>query len=148
MLLFAKYHLKFLTPAELTTKQTEQDRILQRAEAAEACSKLQLELESALTGNSHRGKPSKSVLPLGLDEIAIYRTVLQHWTAGDKNALHISKMTLPLPLDQISQCECLQGMELTMLLNASRSYHDLVPAILSPNMTLRSEPTNQDRSRK
>jgi len=132
VILFAKYRLDPLTPAELIIKQPEPERILGRATAAEACSNLQFEIESQL---QRRNMPIKSTSSLSSDEIAIYRAVLQHWGVRNKTSLNISSATFPFSLDRVS-CECLQGIDLPALLNASRSSHDLPTTVLLRNMKL------------
>jgi hypothetical protein len=131
-ILFAKYRINLLTPADLAIQQPEQKRVLKAAAAAEACSRLQLEFGKADKNNS---KPIKSAHSLGADEISIYRAVLQRWVAKEKAALHVSSTTFPFTLDRVS-CECLQGIELPAFLSASRSFHDLPSAALLQNMRL------------
>jgi len=131
-MLFAKYRLSFLSPAELVVKQPEQKRILKRAEPAENCSSLQFELNSTAKSNS---KPIERMFSLTSDETVIYRAVLHRWAASNKTALNVSNTTYPFNVDRVS-CECLQGVDLAAFLSASRSFHDLSLAILLQDMKL------------
>jgi len=131
-MLFLKYGAALLTSAELIVKQPEQKLILQRAAAADACSKLQSEFESTI---QVQNKPIKSNFSLNSDEIVIYKAILKNWAVRQKTSLNVSSTTFPFSLDRVS-CECLQGIDLPALLNAHHSFHDLPVTVLLENMKL------------
>jgi hypothetical protein len=77
--------------------------------------------------------------PLTTDDVAIYRVVLQNWRGEDATALHLSDRTFPLDIASpagVSDCECLEGFDLQGLVDASRSFQKLTPAVL-PNGNFR-----------
>jgi len=79
--------------------------------------------------NAIRESPAKSAAPLSADEVAVYRAVLHQWNSDGRTSLNVSDRTFPLdvasPANDISNCECLKGMELESLVRASHSFHPL-----------------------
>ncbi len=72
----------------------------------------------------------RDVSPLSVDELAIYRTVLAQWNQGSLASLNVSRRTTPLDRD-ISNCDCLKGMDVQTLAKATRSFHLLTPDVLT-----------------
>ena len=63
------------------------------------------------------------------DETAIYRIVLQQ--QSDEGVLNVSSRTFPLDtIDDVSSCECIEGMEPDALVRVAHSYHQLTPELL------------------
>jgi len=86
-------------------------------------------------------KPAKSATPLGKDEIAIYKAVLQQYGSGEAGLLNVSVTTYPLdttsPSSGFHNGECLRGIQLENLPTISHSFHQLPPDILpGKNMQL------------
>jgi hypothetical protein len=139
-LLSSKYfHSALLTPSELALKGS----IMRPPMAwADDCSKIRramaLSIKSA--GSGHK-RPIRNTTPLSTDEVAIYKAVLQRWVANDRTSLNVSARTFPLEeassSSGISECECLQGMQVGSLLSAFHSFHNLTPDVLpGKNMRL------------
>lgn len=95
---------------------------------------LVLSLLVAVCHSKSRDKPVKNKEPLSADEIAIYRVVLQQNAPEGSEYLNVSARTYPL---DTPPGECLQGIEFQNSINASHSFHDLTPNVLSgKNMKL------------
>ncbi len=61
---------------------------------------------------------------LGEDERAIYQAVLELWNSEPRKPLNLSNKTTPLDRN-ISNCECLTGIDVQSLEKATRSFHFL-----------------------
>ena len=97
-------------------------------------------LLTCCAANSKSQKPVKSTIPLGADEIAIYKAVLRTYS-GDKDVnLNVAATTYLLDPKAstagFDQPECLKGVELENLSSASSSYHQL-PADALPSEAMR-----------
>lgn len=94
---------------------------------AEDCSKVRLAVAKTKVRSI-----SRSIEALTADEQAIYRAILLDRSA--EVALNVSSSTLPLdvtgPTNDVSECECLEGMEAEALVRAAHSYHELTPDLL------------------
>jgi hypothetical protein len=77
-------------------------------------------------------KTALSVSSLSADEVAVYRAVLHEWNS-DARTLSVSDRTFPIDAasltDGISNCECLRGIEVQSVVNASHSFHTLTRAV-------------------
>lgn len=82
-----------------------------------------------------RNKPVKTTTPLGADELAIYKAILQQYDASDSGTLNVSATTVPLnpdsPTSGLSRDGCLEDIQLENLYAASHSFHELPPEILT-----------------
>ena len=82
-------------------------------------------------GNTKGTKAVKSDVPLGADEVAIYKTVLQQYTARKgEDRLNVSVRTYPFdPNSHRSSvtAECLRGIELQNLATVAHTFHVLAP---------------------
>jgi len=95
---------------------------------------------SAFT-NPRKNKPLKAATPLSVDEVAIYKSVLQQFGSRKSEGLHVSSTTYPLnpdsPMSGLKAHDCLQGIDLENIASVSHSFHDLPPDVLAGNgMTL------------
>jgi hypothetical protein len=93
-------------------------------------------------------KPSKSTTPLSADEIAIYRSVLQHYSSDESGNLHVSITTYPLDPDSPTSGltpDCLKGIQLENLAMASHSFHVLLPDVLVGKAMTLVDPKKQAR---
>ena len=75
-------------------------------------------------------KAIRDATPLTADELAIYKTVLARWNEGPRSSLNVSSRTMPLDRD-ISDCDCLKGMDVQSLAKATRSFHVLTRDVLT-----------------
>jgi hypothetical protein len=94
-------------------------------------------------------KPSKALAPVSADEISIYKAVLQQFSSKEAVILHISATSYPLqpdsPVTGLSDFDCLKGIKLENLVEATHSYHDLPPDVLvRKGMTL-VDPNRQSK---
>lgn len=72
---------------------------------------------------------------LSADEITIYEAVLERWNSKSSKPLNLSNRTTPLDRN-ISDCECLKGMDVQSLAKATRSFRFLTRGDL-PSRTIR-----------
>jgi hypothetical protein len=96
---------------------------------------------SAFCHSGNKDKPVKSPTPLTLDEIAIYRAILQQNAPQGPEYLNVSVRTFPLDpassTSGLSNANCLKGIELENLTNVSHAFHELTADVLSgKNMKL------------
>src|SRR5277367_1671180 len=97
-------------------------------------------------------KPTKSTAALTLDEIAIYRAVLQRIAPGKSGApgtLNVSATTYTLnpssPMSGLSDSGCLKGIVLDNLATASTSFHELSPDVLPNDVARLVDPKKQKK---
>lgn len=109
--------LAVLTPAELALKAP--------APPDDSCAQHAQHVLSELADS----KIVRDSTPLSADEIAIYQTVLANWNQGSRTALNVSAKTTPLNPD-ISDCECLNGMDVEALARATHTSRVLTREIL------------------
>jgi hypothetical protein len=85
-------------------------------------------------------KPTKSTIPLSMDEIGVYKIVLRQYASKEHESLNITATTFPLdpsfPSNSLSDNECLKGIQLDNLASTSRSFHDIPPEVLTGKMKL------------
>jgi hypothetical protein len=112
--------LAILTPSELAAK-----RLTPPAPPDDPCAQIQ----RALAGSSHE-KPTKSANPLSADDVAVYRSILEHWNSKSRGLLNVSNRTFPIDSD-LSDCSCLKAIELQNIANATRSFHVLTGDLFS-----------------
>lgn len=128
-----------LTPAEFMLK-VHSPEPPQRL--TEGCSEVrQAQALSIPSTASRHEKPVKSATPFTADEVAIYRAVLEHWLAHEPTSLNVSAATFPLdatsPLSGLSDCGCLQGINLGNISSPFHSFRDLTSGVLpGKNMRL------------
>lgn len=92
------------------------------------------QIQRALTG-AISDKAVRESGVLGADEISIYEAVLKRWNSKSSKPLNLSNRTTPLDRD-ISDCECLKGMDVQSLAKAARSFRLLTRDAL-PSGTIR-----------
>jgi hypothetical protein len=116
-----------------------------------AAAVLVIGLPYVLSGSKEQ-KPTKSTERLTVDEIAIYRLVLQQYAGYNRDnpgTLNVSARTFPLdptsPKNRLSGNACLDGIQLDNLATASRSFHDLAPDILPREQVRLVDPNKQKR---
>lgn len=109
-------HLRIaeLGPAELALKTRQ--RLLP---PDDSCFRAQLVLEKS--GIKQAEKLSRAFTN---DEAAIYRLLLESWNDRSHTPLNVSEQTMPLD-QNISDCECLEGIDLESLAGATRSFRYL-----------------------
>jgi hypothetical protein len=83
----------------------------------EPCSQVQRTLADSARETAKRGTN-----PLTADEVAIYKAVLERWNTKSRKPLNVADKTMPLDRD-ISDCECLKGIDVKSLVKATRSFH-------------------------
>jgi hypothetical protein len=109
---------------------------------------LALALPRSVTG-SDNNKPVESTIPLSVDEIAVYKAVLQIYSADKRRNLNVSAKTYPLdpsaPTTGFDRPECLNGVQLDNLLTVSHSYHQLPPEVLPSKAMKIVDPKMQAR---
>jgi len=90
-----------------------------------------LAVSSSSSASSHE-RAIKNTIPLGVDEIAIYRAVLGRRLSQGWTSLNVSVTTYPLDATStgLSNCQCLQGISLESLSPAFRSFHNLTREVL------------------
>ena len=132
-----------LTPAELAPwvhAPTPPRRI------TEGCPEVKQALAlSSLSSDSHKEEPSKSTTPLGADEIAVYKAVLEQRLSQGWTWLNVSDVTylLDLKSDQSGMnCDCLQDLYLEDS-SAFHSFHELTADILPGKKTVLVDPARQ-----
>jgi len=117
-----RFTVASLAPSVLALKPIEAPRRF-----AEDCSKVRL-----AEAKTKVRSISRSIEALTADEQAIYRAVLLDRSA--EGALNVSSRTFPLDIigssNDVSDCECLEGMEAGAIVQAARSYHELAPDLL------------------
>jgi hypothetical protein len=95
---------------------------------------------TSVVGNTRRGEPIKSNVPLTADEIAIYEAVLQQYVISkEADRLNVSVRTYPLDLSSHNgvTADCLRGIELQDLASVAHTFHVLTPNVLTvKNMRL------------
>lgn len=95
------------------------------ARFADDCSKLR-----RAVANSKVRNISRSVEGLTADEQAIYRVILQQ--RSGEGVLNVSSRTFPLDTtNDISDCDCITGIEAEALVRAAHSYHKLTADLLT-----------------
>jgi hypothetical protein len=105
-----RLHLALLTPAELALKLP--------SPPDDSCFQIQRSLSDTTPPED-----SKEGSGLGVDEIAIYNAVLKRWNSkSSKQLLRVSNRTTPLD-QNISDCECLKGINIESVEKATRSFH-------------------------
>jgi len=81
-----------------------------------------------------KDKPEKGALPLGADEVAIYKALLTKYVSGEPGSLNVSVKTYPLDpeanMNGLKNGGCLKGIELDNLSLVSHTYHELTPDVL------------------
>jgi hypothetical protein len=80
-------------------------------------------------------KAIRDVNPLSADEVEIYKTVLARWNQGSRTSLNVSSRTTPLDRD-VSDCDCLKGIDVQSLAKATRSFHLLTRDVLTKKARL------------
>ncbi len=92
-----------------------------------------------------KDKPRRSAVPLSVDEIAIYKAVLQQYS-GESSSLNVSAETYPLDpnfeMNGLKRGECLEGIQLENLSAIAHTYHNLPVEVLGNRMSL-VDPHNQ-----
>lgn len=106
--------LPILTPSELAPK-----RLAPPAPPDDNCA----EIQRALAGSSDKN-PARNTNPFTVDEVAIYRGVLERWNSNPRSLLNVSNRTFPIDRD-LPDCGCLSGIELQSIANATRTFHIL-----------------------
>ena len=88
----------------------------------------------AASAGSKHGKPAISTSPLSVDELAIYKAVLERRLSRGWASLHVSAKTYPLDATDLrsglSSCECLQDIYLEDSSPAFHSFHELTRDVL------------------
>lgn len=112
-------YLAVLTPSELATK-----RLIPPAPPDDSCAQIQ----RALADSSGK-KSVRNTNPFSADDIAIYRGVLERWNSNSRILLDVSNRTVPIDRD-LSDCGCLEGIELQSMANAAHSFHTLTRDVL------------------
>jgi hypothetical protein len=83
-------------------------------------------------------KPTKSAMPLGADEIAIYQSILQQYTSDHSALMNVSDKTFPLdplsPTLGLDNRDCLSGIKLDLSI-LSHTFHELTQEILPAKNT-------------
>jgi hypothetical protein len=104
------------------------------------------------SAGSREQKPTKNTERLTLDEVAIYKAVLQQYAGDDSDklgTLNVSAATYSLDPDsamiRLSGNACLEGIHLDNLATASRSFHDLTPDILPSKHARLVDPKKQKK---
>lgn len=105
-----RVHLAVLTPAQLALKPL--------SPPDDSCFQIQRTFSELPTKD-----PVRSSGPLGVDELAIYEAVLEHWNSRGE-LLNVSDKTTPLD-GNTSDCECLKAVDVRSFADATRSYHQL-----------------------
>jgi hypothetical protein len=104
----------------------------------------------SMPSGSGKEKLQKNTAPLSVDEVAIYRAVLQQYVSDKSGGtVNVSVRTFPLdsesPASGLSRGGCLEDIQVDDLSTRSHSYHELTPDVLpSKNMTL-VDPKRQAR---
>ena len=74
-------------------------------------------------------------MPLTVDEIAVYKIVLRQYASKGHESLNITATTFPfdptVPPDDLSDKDCLKGVQLNNLASIAHSFHDVSPEVLS-----------------
>ena len=117
------FRLAVLSPAEIAPK-----RIAPPLPPDDSC-----DVARRASSRSSHTKQRKPDIPLGEDEIAIYRAVIQQWDSNSGKRLNVSNRTFPLVDDQ-TDCRCLKGIDLESLTTAAYSFHALTRDILPPKI--------------
>jgi len=98
-------------------------------------------------GNTKGAEAVKSDVPLGADEVAIYKTVLQQYVASKgEDRLNVSARTYPFdPNSHRSSvtADCLRGIELQNLASVAHTFHVLTPEVLTVKKTRLVDPNKQ-----
>jgi hypothetical protein len=68
--------------------------------------------------------------PLNADEVAIYNNILDLWNSDSRSLLNVSNRTVPMDRD-LSDCGCLNGIQLQHIADATHSFHPLAREILN-----------------
>ncbi len=113
-------HLAVLTPSELAPK-----RLAPPAPPDDGCAQIQ----RALAGSPNKN-PVGNTNPFGADELAIYRGILELWNSKSRSPLNVSNKTFPIDHD-LSDCDCLKGIEPQDIASAAHSFHILTRDVLS-----------------
>lgn len=74
-------------------------------------------------------RPGRNTNPLSVDEVAVYRTVIERWNSTSRSLLNVSNRTFPIVLE-FSDCACLKGMDVQNIINATRSFRALTGDVL------------------
>lgn len=135
LLVARHYRAGSLSPTDLAAKS-----IAPPKDWAHECSRLVRAVRAA------QKQPRHDAGSLNADEVAIYRTLLEHRDSDlpPREVLYVSDRTFPLDVTSSpgvdAACECLDGMEVQPLVDASYSFHRLTKAILpSPSVRLVDE---------
>jgi hypothetical protein len=106
--------LAVLTPSELLAK-----RLSPPAPLDDSCAQTQ----RALAGSSDE-KPVRNTSQFSADDAAIYSGILERWNSKSRSPLNVSNRTFPMEHD-VSDCECLKGIEPQTIVNAAHSFRIL-----------------------
>jgi hypothetical protein len=140
------FHSSVLSPGALASKP-----IRPPASWADDCSRL---LRAVSGSDRHL---SENTTILSSDEAAIYKIVLQSWQSKNGKPLNVSDKTIPIDATSsmgISDCECLQDIDVKSLVTASHSFHRLTRNSLSgrkirlvdPDLQMRTVHDNDPRN--
>jgi hypothetical protein len=90
----------------------------------------------------------KSTVPLTADEVAVYKAFLRQYQSEGRGRINVSARTFPLDPDDHSShlsndSECLRGIRMEGLDEASRRFHDLTQEVLPANNLRLVDPGSQ-----
>ena len=102
-----------------------------------------------LVSSRAHSRPTRNAAILTADEIAIYHAVLARWASDSQGSLNVANKTVPLGTaspSALSNCACVEGINVEDDSPAFRSYRRLTPDILPGNNMHLVDPEEQSAS--